>query len=75
MTVQDAVDEAAGLEELADDQRRSHIVVHRVVAALAQLVHLLHLHLGLALGLHALGEAAQSLPTLQQAGQALLGSL
>ena len=70
--VEGCVDYVASLEEVADNELSLEIIVHRIVAALAQLAYeLLHLLIALLSHRHTL----QVVQTIHQALQSLLASL
>ena len=75
LLVDEGVQYTAGIKQVADYHGRCHIVVHGVVAVLAQGVHILHLHPGLSLHLLSFLQALQGLPTVHQTCQTLLGAL
>ena len=75
LLVYDGVQHSACVEQVANYHRRSHVVVHGIVAVLSQSVHILHLHPGLSLHLLSLLQALQGLPSVHQSCQALLGAL
>ena len=70
--VEGCIDDVASLEEVADDELSLEVIVHRIVAALAQFAYkLLHLLIALLSHRHTL----QVVQTIHQALQALLASL
>ena len=70
--VEGCVDYVASLEEIADNELSLEVIVHRIVAALAQLAYkLLHLLIALLSHRHTL----QVVQTIHQALQSLLASL
>ena len=69
------VDDAAGIEQVADDDGRVQVVVHRVVELLRQSRNILDVDAGLALHLLAVLEAAQVLQSVHESGQAFLSGL
>ena len=70
--VEGCIDHVASLEEIADDKLSLEVIVHRIVAALAQFAYeLLHLLIALLSHRHTL----QVVQTIHQALQSLLASL